>query len=54
MAWICMIIPVSVRKVIENTGIAPRCVSTNDGYSSKKGRDAVLKIKDIEAVSMEC
>ena len=41
-----------VRKVIENTGIAPRCVSTDDGYSSKKGRDAVLKIKGIEAVSI--
>ncbi len=41
-----------VMKVIENTGVAPQCVSTDDGYSSKKGRDAVLKIKGIEAVSI--
>lgn len=41
-----------VRKAIENTGIAPRCVSTDDGYSSKKGRDAVLKIDGIDAVSI--
>jgi IS5 family transposase len=41
-----------VWKIIENTGVAPLCVSTDDGYSSKKGRDAVLKIKGIEAVSI--
>ena len=41
-----------VRKVIENTGIAPLCVSTDDGYSSKKGRDAVLEIDGIDAVSI--
>ncbi|NOQ23106.1 MAG: transposase [Candidatus Aegiribacteria sp.] len=41
-----------VRKVIENTGIAPRCVSTDDGYSSKKGRDAVLEIDGIDIVSI--
>lgn len=41
-----------VRKDIENTGITPLCVSTDDGYSSKKGRDAVLKIDGIEAVSI--
>jgi len=41
-----------VEMAIENTGIVPQCVSTDDGYSSKRGRDAVLKIKGIEAVSI--
>ena len=41
-----------VKMVIENTGIAPRIVSTDDGYSSKKGRDALLKIDGIDAVSI--
>ena len=41
-----------VWKAVRNTGVAPRIVSTDDGYSSKMGRDAVLKINGIDAVSI--
>ena len=41
-----------VREVADNTGVTPKNVSTDDGYSSRKGRLEVLSIEGLDALSL--
>lgn len=41
-----------VREVIGNTGVTPKNVSTDDGYSSRNGRLEVLSIEGLDALSL--
>lgn len=41
-----------VEEAIRNTGITPACVSTDDGYASSKGVNAVLAMDGVKVVSI--
>ena len=41
-----------VNEVIQNTGIVPESVSTDDGYASTDGRNKVLSLVEVKNVSI--